>query len=308
MKKPRLSRLARTETKTALLLLVPCFIGLAVFFAYPLVANVYYSFTDYDLLSSASWVGLDNYKFMFTRDAQFWQAVTNTVTFVLVAVPLQVAYAVFIAVLVTSVKRMSVWYRTIFYLPALLPPVAATMGFAFVFNPGAGQVNRFLDWLSLPTPLWLHDPSTARWVFVVMVLWGAGNTIVVMIAGVLSVPVELTEAAELDGAGAIRKFIHITIPMLRPVIIFSTVTGLIASLQFFTQPYVANQIAGASNSFIVGYPEGATMFFATWIYEQAFSFFRVGYGSALATMLFIVALILTVIVLKIGNFTEGTSE
>lgn len=304
----RPQRLARRESRAAFLLLIPCLIGLAVFFAYPLVANIYYSFTNYDLLSTASWVGFDNYRHMFTRDAQFWQAVRNTVVFTLIAVPLQVAYSVLIAVLVTSIRRGSTWYRTIFYLPALLPPVAATMGFAFVFNPGSGQVNRILSWLGLPTPLWLYDAGAAKWVFITMVLWGAGNTIVIMIAGVLNVPTELYEAAELDGAGALRKFAHITIPMLRPVIVFATVTGLIACLQFFTQPFVANQITAGSNTFVVGFPDGATMFYTTWIYEQAFAFFNVGYGSALSTVLFVVALVFTIIVLKLGKFTEGTSE
>lgn len=302
------ARLAGREAATAAVLLVPCVVGLGIFFAYPLVANVYYSFTNYDLLSDASWVGMENYKFMFTQDQQFWQAVGNTLLFVALSVPLQVLYSILLAVLVTSVKRMSIWYRTIFYLPALLPPVAATMGFAFVFNPGTGQVNRLLDWLHLPTPLWLHDPVMARWVFIAMVLWGAGNTIVVMIAGVLNVPEDLYEAASLDGAGPLRKLRHITLPMLRPVIVFATVTGMIAALQFFTQPYVANQITAGSNTFVVGYPDGGTMFYTTWIYQQAFSFFNVGYGSALSSVMFVFALFFTIIVLKIGNFTEGTSE
>lgn len=308
MGKAKRSRLARREAATAAILLVPCLIGLAVFLVYPLAANLYYSFTNYDLLSNASWVGLDNYQFMFSRDQQFWQAVSNTLLFVVISVPLQVFYSILLAVLVTSVKRMSTWYRTVFYLPALLPPVAATMGFAFVFNPGSGQVNRFLEWAHLPTPLWLHGAESARWVFIAMVLWGAGNTIVVMIAGVLNVPTHLYEAAELDGAGTVRKFLHVTLPMLRPVIVFATVTGVISALQFFTQPYVANQITAGSNTFVVGYPDGATMFYTTWIYQQAFSFFNVGYGSALSTVLFLFALVFTLIVLRIGNFKEGTSE
>ena len=302
------SRLARREAITASVLLAPCLIGLAVFLVYPLVANLYYSMTNYDLLSNASWVGLDNYRFMFTRDAQFWQAVRNTLLFVLIAVPLQVGYAVLLAVLVTSIRRMSIVYRTLFYLPALLPPVAATMGFAFVFNPASGQINRILSWLNLPTPHWLHDDRMARWVFVAMILWGAGNTIVVMIAGVLDVPEQLYEAAALDGAGVVGRFLHVTLPMLRPVIVFATVTGLIACLQLFTQPYVANQVTASSNTFVVGYPDGATMFYTTWIYQQAFSFFNVGYGSALSVVLFVVSLIFAGVVLKIGNFTEGTTE
>lgn len=304
----RRSRLARGETRIAWLLLIPCLVGLVVFFGYPLVTNIYYSLTNYDLVSTASFVGLDNYRFMFTQDPQFWQAVTNTLTFTLISVPLQVAYSIALAVMITSVRRGSNWYRTLFYLPALLPPVAATMGFTFLFNPGSGLLNRVFGALHLPQSMWLYDPKTAKWVFIIMMLWGAGNTVVVMIAGVLDVPRQLHEAAEIDGAGAWSRFTHVTLPTLRPVILFATVTGLIAALQLFTQPYVANQLIASANSFVVGVPEGSTMFYTTWLYQQAFSFFRVGYASALATVLFLVALAFTVLVLKLGRFTEEPNQ
>lgn len=306
--KGRRSRLVRAEARVAWLLLVPCLIGLALFFVYPLVTNVYYSLTNYDLVSTASFVGLDNYRFMFSQDPQLWQAVTNTLWFTVISVPLQVAYSIALAVVITSVRRGSNWYRTLFYLPALLPPVAATMGFTFLFNPGSGLLNRILGALGLPQPMWLYDTGTAKWVFIIMMLWGAGNTIVVMIAGVLDVPRQLHEAAEIDGAGAWRRFRYVTLPTLRPVILFATVTGLIAALQLFTQPYVANQLIASANSFVVGVPEGSTMFYTTWLYQQAFSFFRVGYASALATMLFVVALSFTVLVLKVGRFTEESNQ
>lgn len=298
------SRMARQEERTAVLLLLPCLVGLGMFMLYPLLANLYYSLTNYDLLNAAQWVGLANYRFMFTQDDQFWQAVRNTLLFTSVSVPLQIAWSLLIALLVTSVRSGSTWYRTLFYLPALLPPVAATMGFSYVFNPATGQVNRLLGWLGLPQPLWLFDDHAAMWVFVAMVLWACGNTIVVMVAGVLDVPRELYEAAAIDGANSLSRFRHITIPTMRPVIVFATVTGLIGSLQLFTQPFVANGITAASNNVVIGAPNGATMYYTTWIYQQAFSFFHVGYASALSTILFVVALAFTVIVLRIGNFTE----
>lgn len=221
-----------------------------------------------------------------------------------IAVPLQIIWSIMIALLVTSVRHGSSWYRTLFYLPALLPPVAATLGFSFVFNPANGQMNRLLGWLHLPQPLWLFDERASMWVFIAMVIWGCGNTVVVMTAGVLDVPRELYEAADIDGANAVQRLFHITLPTLRPVIVFATVTGLIGALQLFTQPFVANGITAASNNVVVGAPNGASMYYTTWIYQQAFSFFHVGYASALSTMLFLVALIFTLVVLRIGKFTE----
>lgn len=299
-------RARRREALIAYTFLAPCLAGLVVLFLYPLITNVFYSFTRYNLLDAASWVGWSNYEFMFTKDTQVWQAIGNTVTFTLLAVPGQILYAITLAVLVTSVNRGSRWYRTLYYLPALLPPVAATMGFAFVFNPGRGIVNQVLGALGLPTPLWLYSEDAAKWVFLLMVLWAAGNTVVVMIAGVLDVPAELYEAASIDGANAWERFLFVTIPSLRPVLVFSTVTGLIATLQFFTQPFVANSVATNSGAVIVGYPNGATMYYTTWIYLQAFSYFNVGYASALSTVLFVVAMVFTIIVLKLyGSDMEG---
>ncbi len=293
---------------TAYVFLLPCLAGLGLLFLYPLVANIFYSFTRYNLLEPATLIGWGNYEFMLTKDPQIWQAIGNTVAFTLVAVPGQLIYALVLTTLVTSVNAGSRWYRTLYYLPALLPPVAATMAFAFVFNPGQGIVNQVLGALGLPTPLWLYSTTDAMWVFVVMVLWASGNTVVVMIAGVLDVPVELHEAASIDGAGPLRRFRYVTLPSLRPVILFTTVTGLIACLQFFTQPFVANSVVTNSGNVIVGYPDGATMYYTTWIYKQAFAFFNVGYASALSTILFIVAMAFTIIVLRLFGSDLSSAE
>ena len=293
---------------TAYLFLLPCLAGLGLLFLYPLVANILYSFTRYNLLEPATMVGWANYEFMFTKDPQVLQAIGNTVAFTLVAVPAQIVYALVLATLVTSVTAGSRWYRTLYYLPALLPPVAATMAFAFVFNPGQGVVNQALGALGLPTPLWLYSETDAMWVFVVMVLWASGNTVVVMIAGVLDVPLELHEAASIDGAGPLRRFRYVTLPSLRPVLLFTTVTGLIACLQFFTQPFVANSVVTNTGGAIVGYPNGSTMYYTTWIYKQAFAFFNVGYASALSTILFIVAMVFTIVVLKLFGSDLSSAE
>lgn len=297
-------RASRGEARAALLFLLPCLTGLAVFMLYPLAANLYYSFTNFNLLNTAEFIGLRNYQFMFQKDDQFWQAVRNTVLFTVIAVPLQIVWAILVSLLVTSVKRGSSWYRTLFYLPALLPPVAATMGFALALHPSIGLVNRILGSLGLPKPLWLFDENMSMWVFIAMVIWAAGNTIVVVTAGILDVPRELYEAAMLDGSNRVQRFFFITLPSLRPVLIFTTVTGLIGSLQLFTQPFVANGITAGSNNVVVGAPNGASLYYTTWIYQQAFSFFHAGYASALSTVLLVVSMIFTLVVLRIGRFTE----
>lgn len=302
------SRARRREAITAYVFLLPCLAGLGLLFVYPLVANIFYSFTRYNLLEPATLVGWANYVFMFTEDPQIWQAIGNTVVFTLVAVPAQIIYALVLATMVTSVNAGSRWYRTLYYLPALLPPVAATMSFAFLFNPGQGIVNQALGALGLPAPLWLYSETDAMWVFVMLVVWASGNTVVVMIAGVLNVPAELHEAAAIDGAGPLRRFRYVTLPTLRPVILFSTVIGLIAGLQFFTQPFVANSVVTNSSNVIVGYPNGATMYYTTWIYRQAFAFFNVGYASALSTILFIVAMAFTIVVLKLFGSDLSSAE
>lgn len=281
--------------------LSPGLVGFAIFFLYPLVANLYYSFTHYDLISSPKWIGLENYRFMFTKDAVFWPSLRNTGWMVAVLVPLRVLTALGISVMITRLRRGVGLFRTIFYLPTLLPPVAATLGFVFLLNPGTGPVNTILGWLNLPQPLWFDDPTWAKPALVMLSLWGLGNTMVLLLAALLDVPVSLYEAAKVDGAGALQQFRNITLPTIAPVLAFAVVIAVIDALQYFTQAYVANTVAGNGSGLDatnLGYPEGSTMFYPTALYQQGFRYFNMGYASALAMVLFVVSLTVTVFVLR----------
>lgn len=283
-------------------LLAPWAIGFTVFFAYPLLASFYYSFTHYDLLSSPKWLGLRNYEYLFNSDPQIWTAVKNTLWLIVVMVPCQVAFALGIAMLLSRARRGSGVLRTIFYLPALAPIVAATLGFVYLFNPATGPVNAILGVFGIEGPLWLNGPSTAKPTLVLLSLWGIGQTLIIFLAAVLDVPRHLLESAELDGAGPWRRFIHVTLPTISPVLLFAIVIGFIDALQYFTQAFVAASVAqgGQAGESVtgLGYPQGSTLFYPIYLYEQAFTRFNMGYASAMSVVMLIVALGLTLIILR----------
>src|SRR6476469_2626780 len=221
----------------------PWLVGFSVFFGYPLVMSAYLSFNHYDLLSSPRWVGLANYRYLFTVDPQVWTAVRNTLWLIAVMVPLQVVFAYGIAMLLARAKSGVGFLRTIFYLPALAPPVAATLGFVFILNPATGPVNTILGHLGIQGPLWFQDPSWSKPSLTLLGLWGVGNTMVIFLAAVLDVPRHLYESAELDGAGPLQRLRWVTLPTTSPVILFAVILGVIQGPQDFTQAYVAAGVA-----------------------------------------------------------------
>ena len=280
---------------TVLAFLSPWLAGFAIFFGYPLVMTTYLSFFHYDLLNPPRWVGLANYRYLFGQDAQIWPAVENTLVFIAMSVPLQVLFAFGIAVLITRAKAGVGVFRTVFYLPALVPPVAATLGFVYLLNPATGPVNTILGWLGIEGPLWFNDPSWSKPSLVMLGLWGIGNTMIIFLAAVLDVPQHLYESAELDGAGYFSRLRYVTLPTISPVILFAVVIGVIEGLQYFTQAYVAASVAGGSATYsaesanALGYPEDSTLFYPVLLYQQGFRFFNMGYAAAMAVLLFIVS-------------------
>ena len=284
--------------------MAPWIIGFTVFFGYPLVASVYLSFTHYDLLSSPRWVGTKNYDFMLHHDPQIWNAVKNTLWFVAIAVPLQVLFAFGVAGMVARAKQGAGFFRTVFYLPTLAPPVAATLGFTYILNPATGPVNTILGWFGITGPLWFESPSWSKPSLVLLGLWGIGNTMIIFLAALLDVPRHLYESAHLDGAGPLSRLRWVTLPTLSPVILFAVVIGVIEALQYFTQAYVASGIVGggagnaADPANRLGYPEGSTMFYPLLLYQQGFRFFNMGYASALAIVLLIVAFAVTLVIIR----------
>jgi multiple sugar transport system permease protein len=288
--------------RTIALLLAPWAIGFGVFFAYPLVASAYFSFTHYDLLSPPQWIGLENYEFLFNSDPEIWTSVKNTLWLIVFMVPSVVVFALGISLLVARARRGLGLMRTIFYLPALAPIVASTLGFVYLFNPATGPVNTILAKLGIEGPLWFNSPTMAKPTLVLLAMWSIGNTMIIFLAAVLDVPSTLLESAELDGAGPVRRFIHVTLPTISPVLLFAIVIGVIDALQYFTQAYVAASVAqgGQPGESVgaLGYPQGSTLFYPVYLYEQAFSRFNMGYASAMSMLMLIVALALTLLILR----------
>ncbi len=286
-----------------LLLLSPWIIGFAAFTAGPMLLTLYYSFTHYDLLNAPHWVGLDNYRFMFGQltingqshqgDPFFWQSVRNTLWIIAFGVPLRVVCSMGTAMLLTRPKRGVNMYRTLFFMPSLAPTVAATLVFVYLLNPSTGPVNLALGKLGLSAPLWFFDATWAKPALLVLGLWGIGDAIVLYLAGLLNVPRQLYEAIAMEGANAWQRFRYVTLPMLTPVIFFTVVIGVIDGFQYFDQAYVgATTVSGQ-----VGAPQGALLFYTVWLYQQAFTYFHMGYAAAMAWVLFLITMFVTAVLL-----------
>jgi multiple sugar transport system permease protein len=298
---------------TTLSFLAPALIGIAVFFVYPLLSAVYFSFTKFDLLTVPQWVGLANYRRM-ADDPNLLQSIRNTLWMVVVFVPVRIISAIGLSMLLTQIKRGAGFFRTIFYLPALAPPVAATIAFVYLLKPGTGPVNTFLGHLGIEGPLWFNSPDWSKPSLVLLGLWGIGDIMIIFLAAVLGVSPSLYEAASLDGANAWHRFRYVTLPSIRPVILFATVTGVIYTLQYFDQAAVAGSIAsgqattgaGVSQSF--GFPEGSTFTYPLWLYTVGFRYNALGYANAMAVALFVVALAVTVILLRRSKAFSGEDQ
>jgi multiple sugar transport system permease protein len=293
-------RLTRRYT-LVLLFMAPWLIGFSVFIAYPMIASLYFSFTHYDLLSRPIRAGLDNYRFML-HDPLFWQSMRNTIWIIVVLVPLRIVVAIITAMLLTRPRRGVKVYRTIFFLPHMAPAVAGALAFVYLFNPATGPVNQALHlfgWHS--PPLWFFSPRWSKPGLLLLALWGIGDAMIIFLAGLLDVPRQLYEAADIEGAAGWQKFRHITLPMISPVIFFSLVIGIIEGFQYFTQAYVASIAAGgveATGASSLGFPQGSLMFYSVYLYSQGFRFFHMGYASALAWVLLIITLVCTLLIIR----------
>jgi multiple sugar transport system permease protein len=288
---------------TILAFMAPWLIGLSLFFVYPALATLFYSFTNFDLIDNPTFAGVKNYAFMLTSDPLLWTSIGNTVWLTVALTVGRVAFGLLCAVILVKIKRGAGVFRTLFYIPALAPPVAASLAFVFLLNPATGPVNQFLRLLGVSGPLWFTDPNWAKPSLAVLGLWTSGTIIVIFLAALLDVPGELYEAASLDGANAWQQFRSITVPAIAPVITFAVVNSIITGLQYFTEAVVAGAVAsgssytsGSSNN--LGYPSNSTLTFPMWLYEQAFHQFHMGYASAMAIVLFVVSGVFTVVLVN----------
>ncbi|MGW2309748.1 carbohydrate ABC transporter permease [Actinomadura luteofluorescens] len=295
------ARARRRRRLRTLAFLSPWLAGFGLFFVYPLAATVYFSFTRYNLFT-LEYVGLDNYTYLL-HDRDAWTAMRNTLWLVAVLVPLRVLFGLGVAQLLTRIKRGAGLLRSILYLPYLVPPVSATVAFVFLLNPGTGPFQTVAARLGIPLPDFFNDAAWAKPGLTLLGLWAVGDVMIIMLAALLNVPASLYEAAAIDGAGAWARFRHITLPTVSPVLAFSAVTGVIETLQYFTQPMVAGKVASGRADlpgvqYSPGYPDGSTLTFPQWLYDQGFRQFNMGYACVLALVMFATAMAFTVFLLR----------
>ncbi|WP_270886582.1 carbohydrate ABC transporter permease [Pedococcus sp. 5OH_020] len=271
----------------------PWMFGFAVFTFGPMVYSLWLSFLNWDLVSPSRFAGLGNYQ-KAAADPLVRQAIKVTLVYAVVSVPLQTALSLGVALLMnTDIRGINV-FRTVWYLPSLVTGVAQVTLFLWVFNPNYGLVNGMLHAVGVDGPAWFQDPSWALPAVIIMSLWTVGGNMVIYLAGLQDVPIELYEAASIDGAGPARRLWSITIPQVSPVIFFNVVTGLIAAMQIFTQAFVIKSAGGA--------PANSLLFFVYYLYQNAFQFFQMGYASALAWILLLMILALTLLVFRGSAF------
>jgi multiple sugar transport system permease protein len=286
----RRSELRRREAVAGYLFVVPWLVALLVFTAYPVLAALFFSFTEYNILQPPEWVGLQNYEAMLSEDPSFWTGVGNSAVYAVMAVPLTLAVSLALALILSTRATGIGFYRTVFYLPSLAPPVAGAVVFMLLFSPSQGLVNAALGFLGLRPPDWFLDPAWAKPTLVILHLWGLGSAVLIFLAGLKEIPQTYLEAAAIDGANAWQRFRHVVVPLLTPVILFNLVMGVIYSFQVFTSAFV---IGGTT-----GQPLESTLMFMILIYRNAFKYFKMGYASALSVVLFAVVLALTLVIFR----------
>ncbi|WP_406088771.1 carbohydrate ABC transporter permease [Kitasatospora purpeofusca] len=299
----QLRRKRRRAAARTLAFLSPWLIGFSVFFLYPLISTIYFSFTKYNGFGSPTFTGLKNWDYVFNDLPAFWQGLRNTLWLVVVMVSLRVAFGLGIGLLITKIKSGVGFFRTAFYLPYLAPPVAATVAFAFLLNPGTGPVNHFLGEIGLPQPGWFADPNWSKPALTLLAMWGVGDLMVIFMASLLDVPREQYEAAELDGAGPFQRFRYVTLPNISPIIMFAVVTGVIQTMQYYTQAFVAGKVAAgnAGNSgqqFEPGYPNGSTWTLPQMVYNLGFQRFNYGAACVVALVLFVISMAVTSVLMR----------
>lgn len=307
------SRRSIRKNFTGWLFVLPWVIGIVVFRAYPIIASVFFSFTKYNILKSPVWIGTTNYVTLFTKEPLLQTTVINTVYYAFISVPLGILLALAVAMLMNQNLRGIGFYRTVYYLPSLVPPVAGTLIWLLILNPGNGLMNSLLEGIGLPRLGWFTSPVWSKPALILMSLWGIGGAALIFLGGLKEIPISYYEAAEIDGANALRRFRHITLPLLTPVIFFNLVMGIIGSFQVFTSAFIAGG-AGAGGSGAGGTsggPLNSMLMYMVLLFRYAFRYYSMGYASAMAVVLFIVILAMTLVLVKTSGgwvFYEGAQR
>ena len=272
-----------TENGAGYLFLLPWFIGFFGLTIVPILSSLYLSFTDFDMLTSPHWVGADNYVRMFTHDPKFAQSMRVTLLFVLFSVPLKLAFALLVALLLNRGMKGLPIYRAVFYLPSLLGASVAIAVLWRTLFAGDGLINKGLALVGIQGPAWISNPRFSLWTLVALAVWQFGSPMIIFLAGLRQIPQDVYEAASMEGAGKWRIFWKITLPLLTPVVFFNAIIQVIEGFKSFTPAFI---ISGGT-----GNPVNSTLFYTLYLYQEAFSFFRMGYASALAWVLLAVVAI-----------------
>ena len=296
-KSVRESKIVRRKLLWGLFFISPWLIGLICFTAYPVGASLVFSMTDYDIMSPPKWVGIENYVDMLFDDALFAKSLSNTVIFALLSVPTSIAVGFGLALLLNQKALGESVFRTIIFVPTLVPSVALAIMWLWLFNPQFGVVNGLLwELFGINGPGWLTDEDWSKPTLLLMSLWTVGYGVVIFLAGLQDIPQSLYEAAEIDGAGVAQKTRHVTIPLLTPVIFFQLVISIIAIFQIFTAPHV---MTGGS-----GQPAKSLLFYVMYLYRQAFVYMRMGHASGMAWILFLIILVCTLVILRTSGWVH----
>ena len=280
------------ERNTALLFILPWVIGVLIFTLYPIMTSFYYSLTDYKVIDEPKFVGMKNYINLFS-DKVYIKALRNTLYMILFGVPLTTAVAVFVCVMMNkkSLKHTGV-FRVVFFIPTLVPTIVACLLWIWMMQPESGIINRLLSYVGIDGPGWLSSTTWSKPAFILMMIWTCGRAIIIYLAGLQNVPEALYESAAIDGANFFRQTVSITLPLLKSSILYNVVTLIIAVFQWFAEPYIIT----------TGGPDNSTMFYSLYLYQNAFQFFKMGYASAMAWVLLVIALVIILVLFKVFKF------
>lgn len=279
---------SKMEARTFYLLISPWILGFLFFVLGPMIISLVMSFMKWDLLTDPKWVGFRNYIKAFTGDPLFYQSLKVTFTYSLFSVPLGLFSSLMVALLLNQVSRGVKIFRTIYYVPVVVSGVAVMVLWSYIFNPEIGILNQILAYFGIKGPGWIFDAKWAMPSLIIMSLWNIGGTVIIWLAGLSGVSEQLYESAQLDGANRYQQFLHITLPALSPTIFFNLINGIIGALQTFNQAYIMTD----------GGPKNSTLFYNFYLWKKAFKDFEMGYASALAWVLFVIIMTLTLIVFK----------
>ncbi|MDI9547800.1 MAG: sugar ABC transporter permease [Chloroflexota bacterium] len=297
----RYGSLRRREAIMGYVFAAPWILGFVFFIAGPMLASIILSFTNWDLLSPIRFVGFGNYNKLLFNDPLLYQSLKVTSIYAFVSVPLQVALGLVLAILLNQKIKALSFFRSIYYLPSVIGGISVAIMWRWILGTQFGMVNTLLSYAGIEGPAWLGDPQWVLVSFIIMSLWGTGGAMLIYLGGLQGIPSELYEAADVDGAGPIPKFLRITVPMMTPVIFFNMIIGIIHALQEFVAPFVMTG----------GGPHNSSLFLVLYLYRNAFQMFQMGYASAIAWVLFIYIMILTALVVRssaVWVYYEGSAK